>query len=85
MDYKKISQVAIPEEQETFIHIDYASKTIRVYTSKATVMRRMLKAGYTPDKYNYLRSFGDSPVDMTWTFPSSDLGKFLRTKLFKFD
>lgn len=83
--YANLTQVACPEEQETFINIDYYSRTVKVYTTKATVMRRMLRAGYEPSDVGYLVGNHESPTDMTWIFPSSDVGKFLRTGLFKFD
>lgn len=47
MDYK---QLALPEERETHINIDYMDKKIIVYTNAATVMRRFIRKGYRPTK-----------------------------------
>ena len=81
-----ISQVALPEENEVTINIDYYGGEIWVYSNVATVMRRMLKAGHIPVDIQYVPYVeNDKRVvfSMDFRLPISQLGSFVRTGLFK--
>ena len=79
---KKLKQVIEQESQETSINIDYYTRTLSIYTTKATVMNRMSNLGYEPKQVHHM----DGEVcDAYYEFPTSDIGKFLRTGIFKFD
>lgn len=79
MPYK---QVIEQESQETNINIDYFDKKIRIYTNKATVMNRLIRLGYIPVKVDKLK---DEVCSMNFEFNTKDIGKFLRTSIFKYD
>ena len=79
---KNIQQVVEPESQETFINIDYFDRKIRIYTTKATIMKRMLRKGYKPSK---IETIQEEICSMTFDFDSKDIGNFLRTSIFKYD
>ena len=79
---KDIQQVTERESQETHINIDYFEKKIRIYTNRATVMKRMLKVGYKPSRIERIQG---KICSMSFEFESKEIGKFLRTTIFKFD
>lgn len=82
INIQDIQQVVEPECQETFINIDYFDRKIRIYTTRATVMKRMLRKGYKPSKAETMQ---DEICSMTFEFDSKDIGNFLRTSIFKYD
>lgn len=77
-----ITQVIGIESQETSINIIYIDKKISVYTTRATVMKRMLKKGYKPIKTETMQ--GDI-CSMTFEFKTKEVSKILRGDIFKFD
>ncbi|CAM2076348.1 MAG: hypothetical protein NSGCLCUN01_00531 [uncultured Clostridium sp.] len=77
-----IQQVIEPECQETFINIDYFNKKLKIYTTRATVMKRMLRKGYKPSKVETMQG---EICSMTFEFDSKDIGNFLRTSIFKYN
>lgn len=79
---KSLKQVALLEESETHIVIDYYNKKLKLYSSKATVMNRLQRLGFCP-----LR---ESKVDgqvysRNYELDTKDIGKLLRTSIFKYD
>lgn len=79
---KKVKQVIEQESQETSINIDYYGRILSIYTTKATVINRMSDLGYEPIETHTM----DGEIcDAYYEFPTKDIGKFLRTGLFKFD
>lgn len=79
---KVLRQVALPEESETLILLDYSEHKIKIYSNKATIMRRMEKAGHPYIKQDIV----DGEIySRSYEFPSKELSKFLRTSLFKYD
>lgn len=79
---RRYEQVEGREDQETFVSIDYEERTVSVYSNRATVMNRMVGAGYEPTREF---SLDGEVCACEWVFPSSSIGKFMRTGLFKFD
>ena len=78
----KVKQIIDQESQETTINIDYYARTLCIYTTKATVMNRLSSLGYEPLETHRM----DGEVcDAYYEFPSKEIGKFLRTGIFKFD
>ena len=77
-----IQLVIEPECQETFIIIDYFDRKIKIYTTRATVLKRMLRKGYKPSRVETMQ---DEICSMTFEFDSKDIGNFLRTSIFKYD
>lgn len=77
-----IQQVIEPECQETFINIDYFNKKLKIYTTRATVMKRMLRKGYKPSKVETMQG---EICSMIFEFDSKDIGNFLRTSIFKYN
>lgn len=74
-----LNQVADLDDQETHVLIDYKAKTLKIYTNRATVMNRMLRAGYEPKSVDKV----DGQVYAhSYEFPMSMVGKFMRTGLF---
>lgn len=79
---KVLRQVALPEESETLILLDYFERKLKIYTSKAAVMRRMEKAGHPYIKQDIV----DGQIySRSYEFDSKNVGKFIRVSLFKFD
>ena len=79
---KVLRQIALPEETETLILLDYSEHKIKIYSNKATIMRRMEKAGYEHTKQDIV----DGEIySRSYEFDSKDIGKFMRLSLFKFD
>jgi hypothetical protein len=79
---KKVKQVIEQESQETSINIDYYARTMSIYTTKATVINRLTSLGYEPKDTHRM----DGEIcDAYYEFPTKDIGKFLRTGIFKFD
>ena len=58
------------------------NKKLKIYTTRATVMKRMLRKGYKPSKVDTMQ---DEICSMTFEFDSKDIGNFLRTSIFKYD
>ena len=79
---EQIKQVLGREDQETNINIDYFGKEIVIYTSKASVMNRMLKKGYKPAEVS---RYEGEICGMTFRFSNNMLSKFLRRDIFHFD
>lgn len=82
INIQDIQQVIESECQETFINIDYFNKKLKIYTTRATVMKRMLRKGYKPSKVETMQ---DEICSMTFEFDSKDIGNFLRTSIFKYN
>lgn len=82
INIQDIQQVIEPECQETLINIDYFDKSIKIFTTRATIMKRMLRKGYRPSKVETIQ---DRICSMTFEFDSKDIGNFLRTSIFKYD
>lgn len=78
----EMTQIAPREEQETQVMIDYEARQIVVYSNRATVCNRIMRLGYEPD---VVEKENGSPYAMTWRLPTSEIGKFMRTGIFKFD
>lgn len=77
-----IKQLATLEEQETHLLIDYYSRKLKIYTSKATVMNRLERLGYPYAKQETI----DGQIwSRSYEFGIEDIGKFLRTTIFKYD
>lgn len=77
-----LKQVALLEDTETHIAIDYQDKKLRLHTNRATVMNRLERAGYKPNKQDTV----DGQVySRSYVFDTSEIGNFLRTSIFKFD
>lgn len=79
MDYK---QVIEQESQETHINIDYSEKKIYIDTNKAAVMNRMTRLGYKPVKFEKING---EICGMVFELDTKDIGKFLRTGIFKYN
>lgn len=77
-----IKQLSIPEETETHIVIDYYDRKLKLYTTKATVMNRLERAGY---KYTKQDTVDGQIWSRSYVFDTSEIGNFLRTSIFKFD
>lgn len=77
-----IKQFSTPEETETQILIDYYDKKLKLYTTKATVMNRLERAGYKHIKQETV----DGQIwSRSYEFDTTEIGNFLRTSIFKFD
>ena len=77
-----IKQFSTPEETETHILIDYHDRKLKLYTTKATVMNRLERAGYKFTKQEIV----DGQIwSRSHVFDTSEIGNFLRTSIFKFD
>lgn len=76
-------QVAPIEETETLISIDYEDKKMYLYTTKCTIMNRLSKMGYKPSKE--IKDHEGNIHGCEYVFPTKDIGKFLRTSIFKFN
>lgn len=57
------------EEQETNIVFDYSTKVATFYTSKKTIISRMLKYLSEPNELYYI---GEEVAGATWRIPFSD-------------
>ncbi|MPM32454.1 hypothetical protein SDC9_79016 [bioreactor metagenome] len=79
---KGLKQVALLEETETHILIDYEARKIRIYTNKATVMNRLERAGCTFKKQEIING---QVYSRSYEFDTKNIGKFLRTSIFKYD
>jgi hypothetical protein len=79
---KDMAQIAPREEQETHVHIDYEERQIIIYSNRATVCNRICRLGHEPDILEYENG---EVYAMTWRLPTSEVGKFMRTGIFKFD
>ena len=79
----KYNQVDILEEQETFVSIDYLQKEVVVYSNRATVMNRMTNLGYEPTRE--FKELDGTVGGAEWVFPTSMIGKFLRTGIFGYN
>ena len=79
---EELKQVCDYESTETMINIDYCAKTLKIYTTKATVMNRMARMGY---EYSKQEMDAGQVFSRTYEFGTKDIGKFLRTGIFKFD
>lgn len=82
MELEKMEQKIDIEEQETMISIDYAMKEIVIYSTRASVVNRMIRQGYEPTKTFYL---DNEPCGAEWRYPTSMIGKFVRTGLFSYN
>ena len=84
-----IKQIAQQEEQEVTINIIYGEyegyiPEIWVYTNKATVMRRILRAGIMPTKVEFLQARPDMPWSMDFRYPlGTHLNQFMKVGLYR--
>lgn len=83
MESNKLAQVADLDSTETIINIDYLTNTLNIYSNKATVLRRMLKHGYVPTRV--FKMDEEKIEGMEFEVTTKNLGKFLRTGIFKYD
>lgn len=67
-------------EYESILNIDYSERTLNIYTSYPTLARRMKKKGYEPTKIFFMDG---NEEGWEWEFPLSEVGKFMRSGLFK--
>ncbi len=74
-----IKQLAIPEEQETHLLIDYYDRKLKLYTTKATVMNRLARMGYI---HKDQATYDGEIFSRSYEFYFADLGKFLRVNIF---
>ena len=81
MNIKHIKQIADLDEQETQIAIDYKARKLIIFTNRATVIKRLMRGGYKPSKVNY---FDGEVESMEFEYPTSYIGKFLRTGIFAY-
>jgi len=77
-----LKQVAELVDTETHLNISYEEKKLRIYTNKATVMRRLERYGHKPIKEDTING---EIYSKTYIFDTKDIGNFLRTSIFKFD
>lgn len=77
-----LKQIALLEDTETDIVIDYVEKKLRIYTNRATVMNRLERLGYEHIKEDKVEG---QVYSRSYVFDTSDIGNFLRTSIFKFD
>lgn len=82
MEIKDIRQLADIDCTETLLSISYAERILNIYTNRATVMNRILKCGYTPTKIFKMEGEIEG---MEFEVSTKEIGKFMRTGLFKFD
>jgi len=79
---QEVRQVIESESQETHINIDYYDKDIFVCSSKATVINRMLRMGYSPMRTEKI----DGEIcSMTFKFSFNEFPRFISKSLFKCD
>lgn len=71
--------MALQEEQEANINIDYFEGVVRVYTNRAMVINKINDRGFEPT-YEYVKGevFG-----ATYTVPMKDISKILSSAVFK--
>lgn len=75
-----LPQVALLEETETTINVDYQDKKVYVWTNRATVMNRMARKGFTHSTESTL----DGQVcDRAYTFELNEISKVASAGLFK--
>ena len=74
-------QIAPKEEQETIVSIDYATKTLIIYTNRYTVAKRIIEKGYKPTK-QYKEKGEVSAVE--FAVPTKEAGRFLKLNIFRF-
>lgn len=79
---EEVRQVIEPESQETHIDINYYDKDIFVYSSKATVINRMLRMGYSPMN---IEKMDGEVCSMTFKFSFNKFPRFISKSLFKCD
>ncbi len=77
-----LKQVALLEDTETHISIDYEMKKLRIYTNRATVMNRLERLGY---KHTSEDKVDGQTYSRCYEFDTKEIGSFLRTGIFKFD
>ncbi|MHC1719113.1 MAG: hypothetical protein AB9844_00180 [Clostridiaceae bacterium] len=77
MGYKQVIEL---ESQETNINIDYYDKKVRMYTTKATVMNRLDRAGYRPSN---VETIGGNPCSLEYEFDFHEFPKFISKGIFK--
>ena len=79
MNYKLDRQVAIIEEQETVINIQYHEKEVVVWSNRRVVMQKMLDRGYVPSDVEYE---GDEIWGMSFRLPMEELTNFVKMNIF---
>lgn len=79
---KSLKQVADLESTETHIVIDYEKKKLRLYTSKATVMNRLQRQNFSHAKED---TVDGQVLSRSYELDTKNIGKLLRTSIFKFD
>lgn len=75
-----LPQVALPEETETYINIDYFTKMISIDTCKATVMNRMARKGFV---HTNQETMGGQVFNRRYEIPFSEMSKVVNAGLFK--
>lgn len=74
-----IKQLAIPEEQETHLIIDYYDRKLKIYSTKANIMNRIERMGY---EHTTQATYDGEIFSRSYELPFSELGKFLRLNIF---
>ena len=74
-----VKQLAIPEEQETHLLLDYFSKTLKLYTTKATVMNRLARMEC---EYTEQATYDGEIFSRSYEVPFEEMGKFLKVGVF---
>lgn len=75
-----LKQIALPEETETHINVDYNCKIICIDTNKATVMNRLERVGIL---YNDEEILSGEVFNRRYILPFSDMAKVIKVGLFK--
>lgn len=78
----EVKQISDKESTETILNISYADKVLNIYSNRATVINRILKQGYKPARI--FRMDGEIEA-MEFEVSTKEIGKFMRTGLFKYD
>ena len=77
---KPMKQLAIPEDCETIVRIDYIAKKIIVYSNKATIINRMDALGYKAKDIQYLDK---KMYSKSYELPMSKITEILKGTIFK--
>lgn len=77
MDWEEVPR----EEQETLINIDYEEKKVKVYTSRKSVARRLIKRLGEPKEYlkNKDKIYG---IDYEFNFDDEKVSKVVAKSVF---
>ena len=76
---KVVMQLALAEERETQILVDYPTREVRIYTNVATVMNRLSRMKINWEHEQYL----DGQVfSRCYRLPLKDIGKLAKKGIF---